>query len=444
MEDVQGPQTRAVTGTIAFRDKNGSIISRSGSLSNTNTGLSLNGTFVNGVYTTGVSITSGDTISLRGVEADGTTFSATYTFSNVAGTDTALNDFQFASLSGLIAELNYRTRDYTVNSQDGELTRFETALFTITADGRLQLIDDLARDNSQLSFTFTFDDSNSNTTPSYTIQDRSELTREGFAESATFRLNGGPPVRARAGDVVTLLGTEATRENQVQEQVTLRIGTNLRVGQDILDVEGKEYVGRLNGGPAVTFQNGAQNVVFIDNGTFRNGVARILTVDFDNVLDITKSSSDIPDPGTTVLISTINRSMNFQIGAFANQNFRTSIGDLTSHNLGFGQGSGRTVENIDIRTVSGANEGLMIVDEALDQINRTRSLLGAATNRLEGTIANLSVSSENLLASESRLRDVDFARETSEFTKNQIMLQAGTSILAQANFLPQSLLSLLG
>ncbi|HXK94640.1 MAG TPA: flagellin, partial [bacterium] len=89
------------------------------------------------------------------------------------------------------------------------------------------------------------------------------------------------------------------------------------------------------------------------------------------------------------------------------------------------------------------NEALIIVDKALDQINRTRSLLGAATNRLEGTVSNLSVASENLLTAESRLRDVDLARESSTFTQGQVLLQAGVSVLAQANFLPQSLLTLL-
>ena len=85
----------------------------------------------------------------------------------------------------------------------------------------------------------------------------------------------------------------------------------------------------------------------------------------------------------------------------------------------------------------------MLFRSALDQINRVRSSLGAVTNRLEGTIANLSVASENLKTAESRMRDADIALETSEFTQGQVLLQAGVSVLAQANLLPQSLLSLL-
>lgn len=376
VDDVQGPQNRKVETNIIFRDKTGSIIGRSASLSNPTNGLMMNGTFVDGVYTGGVSISDGDTLTIRGTEADGTTFLATYTFSNDPDTDTDLNDFRFSSISGLVRELNYRTRIYSgATVADGTLTRFETGLFTLTAGGSLRLIDDLGRDDSKLNFTITFNDSPATNTPSYTINDSARLVHEGFAESATLRVNGGPPVRAKAGDVVTLYGPEATREGDVQGRVTIRLGSDLRGGIDHLDTQRSEYIGKLNGGPAVTFQNGAQKVTFIDNASFVTGVARQLTLDFDNILDITRSAEERPDPGTTLLISVVNHSMNFQIGAFAGQNFRTSIGDLRSDNLGFGRGSGRTVQDIDITTIEGANEALRIVDEALDQIRDRKSVV---------------------------------------------------------------------
>ena len=107
-------------------------------------------------------------------------------------------------------------------------------------------------------------------------------------------------------------------------------------------------------------------------------------------------------------------------------------------------GQGRTVSDINITTLEGANDAIRIIDEALNQVNKTRSILGAATNRLEATISNLSVSAENLTASESRIRDVDLAKESTDFTKNQLLIQAGTSILAQANFQGQGFLSLIG
>jgi flagellin len=444
VEDVQGAENRTVESNIVFRNRAGALIGRNASVANVNSGLFLNGTFVDGVYTGGVSIHAGDTVTLRGMEADGTTFEGVYSFSLAATTDADLTDFEFASVSGLIAELNHRTRDYGVNTEDGNLTRFESAVFTTTADGRLRLVDDLGRNDSKLNFTLIFNDSGSTATTPYTLTDDAVLQREGFAESATIRINGGPPIRAEAGEVIHYVGDEPTIPGDVRDEVIFRLGSDLSVGQDILEATAAEYVGRLNGGPSITFQNGAQDVTFISNGSFNKGVAKLLTVDFDAILDITSAQDSLPDAGTTLIISTTNRSLNFQIGAFAGENFRTSIGDLSSKNLGFGVGSGRTIENLDVTTFEGANEALFIVDEALDQINRTRSLLGAATNRLNSTIANLSVASENLLTAESRLRDADFARETSIFTQNQVMLQAGTSVLAQANFLPQNFLSLLG
>ncbi len=445
VDDVQQAQSRKMEGTLVFRDTTGSIISRSASLTNTSrSSLNLNGSFVNGIYTGGNSISAGDTLALRGTDVDGTTFLATYTFDNSPSTDTQMNDFRFATISGLIAELNYRTRDYTINSLDGQKLRFENALFTLTAGGTLSLVDDLGRNDSQLDFSITIDDGDINATPNFIVQDKGELVQEGFAESATVRVNGGPAIRANAGDVITAFGPEETIEGKVQEQVTFRLGSGLSVGEDTLVIEAAEYVGSVNGGTKVTFQNGAQDVLFVDSSAMETGVARTVTIDFDAIVDITKTPDTVPDPGTTLVISVNNNSMNFHIGAFANQNFRTSIGDLRSDNLGFGRATERSVSNINVTTLDGAQEALAIVDEALDQINRTRSLLGAATNRLEGTVANLSVSSENLLAAESRLRDADIAKETSEFTKGQILLQAGTSVLAQANFLPQNFLSLLG
>ena len=85
----------------------------------------------------------------------------------------------------------------------------------------------------------------------------------------------------------------------------------------------------------------------------------------------------------------------------------------------------------------------MVIDQSLSQIDNQRAALGAVQNRFDNTISNLQNISENASAARSRIRDTDFAHETSELTKNQILQQAGTAILAQANQLPQAVLSLL-
>lgn len=101
------------------------------------------------------------------------------------------------------------------------------------------------------------------------------------------------------------------------------------------------------------------------------------------------------------------------------------------------------INMLSLATVSGANLAISQVDNALEQINRIRSGLGAITNRLNQTISNLTSVSENLSASNSRIQDADFAVETANLTKNQILQQAGVSILAQANTTTQSALKLL-
>jgi flagellin len=98
---------------------------------------------------------------------------------------------------------------------------------------------------------------------------------------------------------------------------------------------------------------------------------------------------------------------------------------------------------LDITSNTGANDAILAIDAALSSIDSSRGELGAVQNRFESTIANLSNVSENLSAARSRILDADIAQETSAMTKNNILQQAGVSILAQANQAPQLALSLL-
>ena len=110
----------------------------------------------------------------------------------------------------------------------------------------------------------------------------------------------------------------------------------------------------------------------------------------------------------------------------------------------FGVNSDKAVSSVDISTRSGAVEALDVIDLALENVSSARADLGALQNRLESTINNLSTTSENLSASRSRILDADFASETAQLSRNQIIQQAGVSILAQANQQPQVALALLG
>ncbi len=102
-----------------------------------------------------------------------------------------------------------------------------------------------------------------------------------------------------------------------------------------------------------------------------------------------------------------------------------------------------SVAEINISTTEGANAALAVVDAALTSINNNRASLGAVQNRFASTISNLQTTSENLSAARSRIQDTDFASETANLTRGQILQQAGTAILAQANSLPNGVLALL-
>lgn len=102
-----------------------------------------------------------------------------------------------------------------------------------------------------------------------------------------------------------------------------------------------------------------------------------------------------------------------------------------------------TVAKIDISTAKGAQSAVLVIDEAIKQIDAQRADLGAVQNRFDNTINNLKNIGENVSAARGRIEDTDFAAETANLTKNQVLQQAGTAILAQANQLPQSVLSLL-
>ncbi|KFI11534.1 flagellin [Vibrio coralliilyticus] len=124
-------------------------------------------------------------------------------------------------------------------------------------------------------------------------------------------------------------------------------------------------------------------------------------------------------------------------------NLNISGGLASELGLNGGPGLNTTVQNIDVNTVGGAQNAVGIVDAALRYVDSQRADLGAKQNRLSHSINNLANIQENVEASNSRIRDTDFAKETTAMTKAQILQQAGTSILAQAKQLPNSAMSLL-
>lgn len=135
--------------------------------------------------------------------------------------------------------------------------------------------------------------------------------------------------------------------------------------------------------------------------------------------------------------------MQLHVGANMDQSERITIGTMTAQALGLSneQGAGGIVT---ISSVEEANRTIGIVDDALKRVNKQRADLGAYQNRFEMASKGVAIAAENLQAAESQIRDADMASEMVEFTRNSILTQAGTSMLAQANLRNQSVLQLLG
>ena len=166
---------------------------------------------------------------------------------------------------------------------------------------------------------------------------------------------------------------------------------------------------------------------------------------------------------TTTRLSVRDSRQIYHVGANEGQIVITDFGNMTSENLGLSwtyrsagvHHDGKTItlsgsrtqnlrQYLSVQTQADAERAITTIDNAMDKVSRKRSELGAYQSALEKTIYYLSIASENTQASESRIRDVDMAKEMTEFTKNQVLMQSGTAMLAQANQKPQSILRLLG
>ncbi|GIN19619.1 MAG TPA: flagellin [Bacillus bacterium] len=164
--------------------------------------------------------------------------------------------------------------------------------------------------------------------------------------------------------------------------------------------------------------------------------------------EITRISETTEFNGKTLLDGTFTsasggQALTFHIGANKDQNVTLNISKMDAATLGVGSGDSKTGTGIKVDTQTDANDAIETLNTAIKTVATERSNLGAMQNRLEHTINNLGTSAENLTAAESRIRDVDMAKEMMEFTKNNILSQASQAMLAQANQQPQGVLQLL-
>ncbi|KGK13633.1 flagellin, partial [Vibrio navarrensis] len=185
-----------------------------------------------------------------------------------------------------------------------------------------------------------------------------------------------------------------------------------------------------------------------------NDLTISLTDTFGNEQEINinaKAGDDIEELATYIngqtdlLKASVGEGGKLQIFAGTNKvQGELSFSGSLAGELGFGEGKEVTVDTIDVTSVQGAQESVAILDAALKYVDSHRAELGAFQNRFNHAISNLDNINENVNASKSRIKDTDFAKETTQLTKTQILSQASSSILAQAKQAPNSALSLLG
>ena len=206
-------------------------------------------------------------------------------------------------------------------------------------------------------------------------------------------------------------------------QITLAEAAGL-----INDLSG--YSAVVNGGNIDVTKDDGSNIVVTDSGADSDGAEGLAggaagagtSTTYYGTVSVTSTGADLVIGGA-----------NADRAGFSVAQQTTTAAALT----------GTTVAATDISTVSGANDAIVSIDAALDQINSARGDLGAIQSRFESVVSSLSTTAENLSAARSRIQDADFASETAALTKGQILQQAGISILSQANSQPQLVLSLL-
>lgn len=170
------------------------------------------------------------------------------------------------------------------------------------------------------------------------------------------------------------------------------------------------------------------------NGTQSDNNRAAINTEVQQLLQqIDKIATDTEFNGIYVL--SVSQTINLQVGAFSGQVMAITVGGAKTNDL--------AVNAVNVSTMAGAVSALSLVDNALKSVNTLRATLGAYQNRLEFTINTLAIQQENSASSESAIRDADIAQETIRFTRNQILVNAGTSVLAQSNIVPQTALQLL-
>ena len=332
------------------------------------------------------------------------------------------------SASDIVTELNNEARDFALS------TAF------------------LAVENEDETYSILIDSNNTavgaNQTVTIEFASVAIAQEYGFA-AATVTAANGLDVGVKLDDGVTLRVATGTTEFIVNDAKGGSLTLTFEVAfatQNLIDgatldvnVNPATFDVQLGNGRAQQFTAGDTQTV--SAGEDPNG-------DAIGALEVSFGIFNIPAVDSSVTIDVADNSFQFQVGPNPEQTVNVSARDVSTDKLARGvvnESEFRSLEDIDVSTVQGANDAVGLLDKAIDEITRLRAKLGAfSQNTLQTNLRSLRIAEENLSASESTIRDMDISKEISEFTRNQIILSAGVSVLAQANAIPQTVLQLLG
>ncbi len=304
-----------------------------------------------------------------------------------------------------------------------------------TKIGTVNVIQATAAANTSQTFTA---DSTTSGAKSLTING----TTINYTSTATTALNNADAIRAAVTEVadqlgITVSGTGTTltfNSKDVGSASTLTVAAGAQgltaaiVASTTTNGSDATITTDTTGGAtaiASTDMVASGNLITVVSGNFKGMEIKLNS-------DVMSSTAANNDTNFTI---EANGTLNMQIGANENQTMGLTINDMRAAALG--------VNAISVSNSTTAGNAITTIQTAIDTVSSERSKLGAFTNRLEHTIANLGTAAENMTAAESRIRDVDMAKEMSTFSKNNILSQAAQAMLAQANQQPQQVLQLL-
>lgn len=332
------------------------------------------------------------------------------------------------TVANIVAEINSEARDLTNND------------------------DFVAVDNLDGTYSIAIDNNNTDVGALQTLT--IEFASQGIAQefgfaTATVAATNGEDVGVQLDDGDVLRIATGTTEFVINDgrggSLTLTFEapfTEQRVvdGATLsVDVTPASFDVQLGSGPKVMFNAGDTKTISAGNDDDGEPIG---------TLDISFGLNNIPAVDSAVTIEVVNNAMQFQVGPNPEETVSVSARDISADRLARGlvTKSGFTsLAEINVTSTQGANDSIWLIDKAIDEITRLRASLGAfQQNTLETGLRSLRIAEENLSASESTIRDMDISIEISEFTKNQVLLSAGVSVLAQANAIPQTVLQLLG